>query len=600
MTDVSPRGHKLSRLKRSVIPEHVIFVDTETSFKPIVNGKKPHVLKLGVAIYTRFRRDGKPNTKETFRFETIEQFWEYVSSKKISKTVLYLMAHNANYDFWVLKHISNLEDLKYKVKFTYQGSGTFIAKWMKPGHTIMILSTTNWFKGALSKWGAELDLPKLVMPKGADTKEKWFTYCERDTEILYQLFLWYRQFLVDNDLGSWKYTIASQAFTAFRHRFMNHPIYVPNRDDEGSLPREAYHGGRTECFWIGEHNEGPYYKLDTNSMYPYVMHNYEYPTSLEGEYDNPDKDKTREATRTKCILADCTLSTKLPYFVYRNNGRNIYPIGEFRTVLTTEEFITAYDIGNVIEVHRVAVYRKREIFQKYVDFFYGVKQQAGQEKKKLVRSFAKLYLNSLYGKFGQRGFIDDILGENELPALRISHAFDMDSGKRYTIKQIGSTVIRSSKDGEGYNSIAAIASHVCANARLYLYDTILRIGREHCYYCDTDSIICNQIGVDKIKPLLNNSKLGFWKIEEVADTLSIVAPKHYTFGDKLVLKGVRKDAEKLGNNRYRQEIWPGFNSMLAQGKEQYYTFEQIKVLSPSIKSGMVQKNGQVTPFVMTA
>jgi hypothetical protein len=194
---------------------------------------------------------------------------------------------------------------------------------------------------------------------------------------------------------------------------MNHPVYVPNREDEGTLPRKAYHGGRTECFRIGEYKDGPYYKLDTNSMYPYVMHDYQYPTCLEGEYKNPDKDKTRRTADRKCIITDCTLSTQLPYFVYRQNERNIYPIGTFRTFLTTEEYITAYDSGGIIKVHRVSVYRKRNLFKQYVNFFYRMKQQAGKEDKRLIRSFAKLYLNALYGKFGQRGYTDDILGENE-------------------------------------------------------------------------------------------------------------------------------------------------------------------------------------------
>lgn len=580
------------------MPEHIIFVDTETGFKQEVNGKTPHVLKLGVAIYARFRRDGKPNTKKLYRFETIEQFWKFVASKQINKTVLYIMAHNANYDVWILKHISNLEDLGYKVKFTAHNGQTFIARWRKSNHTIEILSTTNWFKGTLAKWGTELDLPKLVMPKGIDSKEKWFVYCERDTEILYQLYVWYKQFLLDNDLGTWGYTLPSQAFTAFRHRFMGQPIYVPDREEEGPLPRESYHGGRTECFRVGEFNDGPYYKLDTNSMYPYVMHHYEYPSCLEGEYKNPDKYKTRRTAEDKCVIADCTLSTQLPYFVYRQNERNIYPIGEFRTFLTTQEYITAYDSNGIIEVHNVSMYRARNLFKDYVNFFYRMKQEAGKENKGLIRSFAKLYLNALYGKFGQKGYLDDILGENEQQAFRVSSAMDLDTGQRYRIKQIGSTIIRSSRQGESYNSICAIASHVTANARLYLYDTILKAGPKHCYYCDTDSIICDQMGLDALKPLLNNSTLGLWKIEGVADTLSITAPKHYNFGGKPVLKGVRKNAEKLGPYTYRQEVWPGFNSMLAHGKEEYYTLSQIKVLSPTIKSGNVQTDGWITPYVL--
>jgi len=580
------------------MPEHMLFVDTETTAVPGDKGKTYQELMLGVAICARFRRDGKKDYKSTERFTTVAEFWDIVQTRYVSKTVLYLISHNAVFDFTVLRHMEYLTKMGYKCGFVYDGGMTFISKWRSEKHTIMILNNANWFKGTLAKWGKELDLPKLVMPKGVDSEKKWFIYCERDTEILYQLFVWYTQFLSTNDLGSWKYTIASSAFTSYRHRFMCHPIYIPDESEDSDISRESYHGGRTECFRIGVYNDGPYYKLDINSMYPYVMRNSEYPNCYESRHTNPDTLKTRRTSETHCIIADCTITPSLPYFVYRRDNRNIYPIGQFRTVLTTEEYQLAYDNGWVKECHDVCVYRKRPLFTEYVDFFYGVKQQAGTEDRPLIRAFAKLYLNSLYGKFGQRGFVDRVLGDDSTATIRVSHGYNIRTGTRFTIRQVGQQVLYSEKGGESYNAFCAIASHVTANARLLLYDTIQRMGRDNCYYCDTDSVICNSEGLQRIKGLLDNGKLGYWKVEGMSKSVTITAPKHYTFGQKTVVKGIRKNAQKLGTHTYRQEVWPGFNSILKQGQEKYYTVYQIKTLSPIIKSGVVQTDGQVTPFVV--
>lgn len=581
------------------MPEHMIFVDTETKPIPGDKGKTYQELRLGVAICARFRRDGKKDFKDTVRFNTISEFWDIVQDRVRSKTVLYLISHNAVFDFTVLRHMEYLTKMGYKCGFVYDGGMTFISKWRSEKHTIMILNNANWFKGTLAKWGNELNLPKLDMPKGVDDNERWFTYCDRDTEILYQLYAWYKEFLSSNDLGSWKYTIASSAFTSFRHRFMPHPIYIPDETEDSDIARESYHGGRTECFRIGEYTNGPYYKLDINSMYPFVMRNSEYPNCYEARYKNPDKVKTRRTAETHCIIADCTITPKLPYFVHRRNNRNIYPIGQFRTVLTTEEYQLAYDNGWVNDVHDVVVYRKRPLFQEYVDFFYRVKQEAGRENKPLIRAFSKLYLNSLYGKFGQRGYVDKVLGDDPTATIRVSHGYNIRTQERFTIRQVGQQVLYSTKGGESYNAFCAIASHVTANARLLLYDSIVRMGRNNCFYCDTDSVICNQQGLDRIKSLLDDSKLGFWKVEGISENVTITAPKHYTFGQKTVVKGIRKNAQKLGKNIYKQEVWPGFNSILKQGKERYYTVYQIKTLTPIIKSGMVQADGQITPFVIS-
>lgn len=592
------QGHKLSRLTRNVMPEHIIFVDTETTQELRPDNRLYHKLKLGVAIHARFRRDGKKDSKEVYRFIDNIQFWEYVTSKSLSKTVLYLVSHNAVFDFTVLQHIKHLRHLGYKIQFVYEGGMTFISKWRKNGHTIIILDNANWFAGKLERWGQELDLPKLVMPEKGNNQEQWFTYCERDTEILYQMSKWYFKFLRDNDLGSWRYTIASSAFTAFRHRFMNHPIYIPDENDDSELARKSYHGGRTECFRVGKYNFGQYYYLDINSMYPYVMREYEYPTCFEGQYFKPDIDKLYRASKKKTLIAECLINTPIPYFIYRRNDRNIYPTGEFTTTLTTEEFKLAYDNEWIKEVGNVCIYRSRKLFGDYVDFFHGVKKQAGSENKRLVRAFAKLYLNCLYGKFGQRGYIDRIIGEDSKDTFRVSYGYNARTKQRYTLRQIGHRVIYSEKGGEGYNSFCAIASHVTANARLYLYSSILRVGRENCFYCDTDSMIVNQTGFNRIKLLLSKERLGFWKLESIAESIEIVAPKHYHFGDKIVMKGVRKDAEKLGENTYKQEIWPGFNTILRHGQEEYFNIFQVKILSPDIQSGMVQGDGTITPFVL--
>jgi len=593
---VERQEHLLSKPKRHVIPESVIFVDTETTQQKMNNSKIEHHLMLGVAIYTRFRQDRNTRTKDIFKFKCNADFWDYVSSKVLEKKVLYLISHNACFDFTVLEHITYLSKLGYRCVFVYDGGMRYIAKWRKNNHSIVILDNANWFAGKLEKWGKELNLPKLDMPEGIENEETWFQYCKRDTEILYQLHLWYTSFLSRNNLGGWKYTIASSAFTSFRHRFMYNRIYIPNDTDEQRIARESYHGGRTEVFKVGRYTQGLFYKLDINSMYPFVMREHEYPTCFDGYYDNPSLGQVESTIAKKAIIADCTLNTTIPYFCWKHNGRNVYPIGEFRTTLTSSEVLKALTNNWLIKVHSCSVYRKRSIFSDYVDFFYRVKQDAGEEGKPLLRSFAKLYLNSLYGKFGQRGFIDKVLAEDINCKMHAGPGISGTTGKRFYIRQVGHTILYSEKGAEGYNSFCAIASEVTGNARMMLYDLIIRAGRDNSFYCDTDSIIVNEKGYERLKHLLNDKLLGYIKVEGVSDIIEIVAPKHYLFAGKWTMKGVRKNAVKLSKNTYRQEIWPGYNTILQSGKEVYFNYYQTKTLNPTIISGMVNASGFVMPF----
>ena len=166
-------GHKLSVIKASTMPERLLFVDTETTQLPDGQGKVYQEFMLGVAIYLRFRRDGKPNRKIVHRFGSISDFWNIVNQHAKQKNVLYLISHNAVFDFTVLQHMTYLTKNGYDCKFVYDGGHCFIAKWRKDKTTIVILNNANWFAGKLEKWGQELNLPKLTMPKDLDTKEKW-------------------------------------------------------------------------------------------------------------------------------------------------------------------------------------------------------------------------------------------------------------------------------------------------------------------------------------------------------------------------------------------------------------------------------------------
>lgn len=592
------RAHVLSELKNDKIPRYMIFVDTETTQEPAPGDIVYQDLMLGVGIFWEYRKGRKNEKIEIFRFRKAQLFWEFVYSHCIKGTQLCVFAHNAVFDMVVLEHIKWLEFFGYECEFVFDNAMTFIAQWRSDDHTILILNTANWFHGSVARWGAELGLDKLEMPDYDMSQEEWFVYCERDTMILKELVEWYIKFLQDNDLGPWKYTIASQAFAAFRHRFMVNKIYIPDNKVEERLAREAYHGGRTEVFRQGTYIDGPYYKIDVNSMYPYVMKEFKYPSALA----RVGKELTYEQAsyiRDKFgIIADCTICTPIPYFVDTSSGRNTYPIGTFRTMLTTEEFYLAFDNRWIQEVHEYALYRMRPIFKQYIDFFYGLKVKCTEQGWGLQRAFTKLYLNSLYGKFGQRGYKDEEIGRVAVPGLGVWFSIDATTHETYQYRLIGHSLLRYWQEGEAWNSFCAIAAHVTANARLYLYNTIMRIGREHAYYSDTDSIIIDREGYKVIRDDLHDTRLGAWALEGQSDKVEVLAPKHYWFHDHWTRKGVRKSAEVVGEQSFRQETWPGFNTILKSGKERYFNTFMVKTLSPDIETGIVMPDGRVSPLAM--
>jgi len=589
-------SHKLKVPEKVNFPCEMVFFDTETYVSKRESNREYHRFRLGVALYKRIRNDTQTDTKKYLYFTDKSTFWDFISQYCKNKTTLFLFAHNIVFDLISVDFILELEKRSFTCEYIYDNGYTFIAKWKRGKARLVALNTANWFMGTLDSWGKIVGLEKLDMPDFNESNETWFTYCKRDVDVLDELMSWYVKFIKNNNLGSWKYTIASSAFYAYRFRFMNHSIYIPQHSESNSLARESYHGGRTEVFRIGEYSSDTYYKLDVNSMYPFCMSSYKFPVELQQYGEISSLEQLDYLLKRFSVIARVKLDTDIPYYGVKHDDRLIFPIGKFWSVLTTPELITALKHNHIIDTDIAAVYRTENIFFDYVQFFYKLKQEYTTSDTKVLRAFSKLYLNSLYGKFGQRGYHTEILGHTEYPDYKMFFGYDVAENVRYKIMQIGRTLLYSYIQGESKQSFCAIASHVTAYARIYLYNLIRQAGLENVFYCDTDSVIVNTQGYLKLKHMINETTLGALKIEDIADNIAVYAPKDYRFGEHVILKGIRKEAKEIEPLTFQQEQWPGLSTIYKDNNRDYFVQTIIKRVSREIKTGIVLPNGFVEPI----
>lgn len=607
--------------QRQTMPERMVFFDTETNYQRIDNQKIIHKLLFGFACYWRHRRDDRADRQEWLRFEKADVFWDWLLAKTTRSSITYLIAHNLAFDFMVVEGFEQLARRGWQPVFIYESGHTRILKFGLPTpefaafqagggeladyrgrrwqKTLMAIDNANLFAGKLARWGETLGLAKLVMPGREDSQEAWDAYCRRDVEIMVRLWERWFEFLKEHDLGCWRPTIAGQAFGAYRHRFMHHKIWLHDNRAAVELERAAYYGGRSEAFRVGELDVGTVYKLDVNSMYPYVMREYEYPVALKEVIEPADMTDLVKALSKYAVVAEVEIETDEPVYPYHLGRRNVYPIGRFTSTLSTPELNYALEHGHVVGVHKLACYRTRPIFVEFVEYFYGLKVEYDQRGDRLNRSLIKLIMNSLYGKFGQRGFVDQWVRSCEPDRYEVEHVVSADGQRRYTLYRVGGSVIRSERKGEGHNAFVAIAGHVTAYARMYLWGLIQQAGREHVFYCDTDSLFVDQVGLDNLAEFLDESRLGGLKVEGVTERVTIHAPKDYEFGDHVKRKGVPADSLAMGDARWEVEIWPSLRGLLGAGVSDHYENRLVvKHLKREVKWGVLLPDGRVRPFVL--
>lgn len=260
---------------------------------------------------------------------------------------------------------------------------------------ITFLDTLRHWPMSVEQMGGYLGLPKL------DADFQSVEYCRRDTEIVWRF--------VDAMLSRYdalgltlKATLPSMALQLFKKKFY--------RKEFKALPaalvekyREGYYGGRVEVYRFG-YVPGPIRHYDVNSLFPSVMVDGAFPDLSHYRItQNPDWANAEG-------MADVTIrlpETDYPALPMRGSEDMVYAWGTMRGMWPYPEIRQALTDGAVIETVHGAYQHARgpTPFREYVHYCY---EQRGRAQHEMDNVVWKLFMNSLYGKFGQRAELDMI------------------------------------------------------------------------------------------------------------------------------------------------------------------------------------------------
>jgi hypothetical protein len=519
---------------------------------------------------------------------------------------------------------------------------------------INIISSTNFFQFSLKKLGEFFNLPKLEFDyssKAKQNKEQEIEYCQRDVEILQKSILTFISFLQKENLGGLSFTVAGQAMRAFRKKFMDttsKPIYIHNKKESIILERQGYNGGRNEAWTLGKikHN---LYIVDVNAMYSFVMKSQKYPTKLISyRYRNTIQMLENFLEENYLIIVRLTLKTNIPVYP-KNESKLLFPVGVFETTLSTPELKFALHHKHILKVHEVAIYEGNDIFTSYIDYFYKKRLEAKASKDAVNDLLYKLFMNSLYGKFGQKNIHWEKIGEAPISDVYTETIVSMSTStvnsKNQTqlsksnvapqhgargvgrdvrgvtvnvesthkvrhLKVFGGGVFERVDLGDGEseseNSFPAIATHVTAYGRMLLWSYIEIAGRENIDYMDTDSLFLNQEGFERLERagVIDNERLGALKLEKVVKDCVIRGCKDYQYieikSDKKTdkIKGVTKTSKKIDENNFASVVWGGLSGFVKKGDlEGYHNNLMLKKLKREYEKGDHSGEGRVEPFV---
>lgn len=420
--------------------------------------------------------------------------------------------------------------------------------------------------------------------------EKVIDYCKQDTALVYKIYNAFRNTV--NDFFKKEYipetfiSASSLAFNIWLNHFFNYDSQEPLKGllrNELEDIKNSYFGGLTQVYRT-KLDGGFYY--DINSSYPSVMMN-AVPINLAGISNQRENlDSMMRETRLnrleeylvlfKLDFFEFPLSTEFPVIPVRTKTGNLYPLrhqGESWVWCHTLAFLEKHIPSFKASAIRAYVFHKRDIFSDMIKKVYPLKS----DPRAPVKTFAKLLMNSVYGKTGQKLFPERVLKgrmskDTPLPEVyevlsSLDRTYDRKKPKflrEFTTlrhKEHISFLVDYEDDSENPSHSGAllfIASFITSLARLKLLDLVYESKKEgiKTFYVDTDSVFTNK---PIPKKYIDPSALGLWKQECQVVKARFFGAKSYIYEDtngKTVkkFKGVPKsELDKLDLWRLESE-----------------------------------------------
>lgn len=499
--------------------------DIETD--PFLYGREPRPFCCGLAFQKTVEEIAHIEYKDFWGEDCLEKFYMHLGGIK-QRLVIY--AHNGGkFDFVYLLRMGLLE-APIKIINGRIVEARFAGHTLRDSYAIIPVPLAAYQK-------TEIDYDTFEEENREEYKREILDYLKDDCIFLLDLVVAFWERFGDN------LTIGGTAIKELKKRC---PFdRTTNAHDE--IFRPFYYGGRVQCFETGEiKSEKDLLIYDVNSMYPDVMRNYEH---FVGDYFRVVSDFESHINYATGEL--CRNSYK-PYFI-KVSGKNKGAIptrakdgslnfecdrGTFNVCSHELKIALKYGLFEIEEIHELFIPQDTINFSAYVDEFITDKIEAKENGDKIGELFAKLLLNSAYGKFGQnpRNYFDwvivDIEGYEERPfSLEI---MPVDFGHDFVgppYRMINAWALYADYgDMEIWRKPApvekffdvSVAASITSAARACLLEAI--VNAERPIYCDTDSLMCEKLRGVRLHP----TELGAWDLEATGTEAYIAGKKLYT------------------------------------------------------------------------
>jgi hypothetical protein len=255
------------------------------------------------------------------------------------------------------------------------------------------------------------------------------------------------------------------------------------------------------------------------------------------------------------VLVYARISVRTPVLPYRQEGKILWPVGEFDGWYWDCEIDAALRYGAEITIIETYVYVKAPVLKDWATWILGIIQAREPVVPPIVGTWLKHCSRSLIGRLALTTRSWELFGANPDRMTGITHMTDLETGATRRLMHIGGKTFIESDREESDNSVPMITGAIVAECRVRLWEAMNAAGLGHLAHVDTDSLLVDQEGLARLTATLGYNWQARWAIKGSWATIDVRAPRHYYRGRQRVIAGIPKRALEGAPGVFQGERW---------------------------------------------
>lgn len=590
------RPHWLTVSSTGTTPTVLLTFDTETNTRREL-GTEIMTLRCWDAL-VRIRRHGGLGgfDTEAFQGETPGGLVDVLESAADLTGEVWAFAHNLGFDLTVTNLPAILVERGWEVGFMSIGDESAVFVFSRDGQKLCVMDSWSWLRCPLERAATDVAMRKVPLPLEGDSLERWHQRCAHDVKILDHLLCELMAWWDAQALGQFGLTGAACGWRTLKGKIAEKQILVGVEQPRTERERRAIYGGRKEVWRVGQIRGAWIEDWDIASAYLTTAAFLPLPRkplstragALEIDPLNPPEGISG--------LSEVQITTIRPIAPARVGNDVYWPVGTFRTLLTTPELQLVAEHAEKIKVIDTSWYLMSDDLGRWGRWCLNMVNGPGDEVPKVVRRVAKGWGRSVPGRFALRK--PTLISER--PATHLGWALetgvDLESGCPIEVLTFGGVERTYRKDQDGADVSPIVLAFVEGYVRAAMARTLEARDPAQLLQCNTDGWWETRAGRD---PGAGGAAVPHpYRAVRKAVTreVNVYGPNHTDAANDQRLAGVPRNAERKDDGSFHWQDWPGLRWQLENSRPGEYQRPGRSIsLAPHYCRRWVLTSGETVP-----